>query len=269
MPFLEKFFSKRVELSDEEKEKQSFVHYEQELNDPQRGLRIFAIIVILLIMYNACVFTLPFQRTTPTFWISYVLTTVEIPPISFAMWAILREGKVSMNKFYKTPAQRALLMVLSLHILCNFLMMTVFVTLAWTTAVFVHVLILCGGALLWLVNDSNSAAIKQQDEAQEKDTATMFKLRHRASRLPQLTNDPKLKATLTQLSKEFLYSDPVGTPRTEAGESKLLQLMENLETSLNSFSANGSDAMKKAILEQCSTIFFELDQRNNWCIKSK
>ena len=273
--FLDSLFSSRIAYTEEEKEVNARKKRENELNVPKKRIRVTALTIILIGMYTAFIFLLPFHRDSISFWVRYCITMLEIPMISVSAWSLTREGRVSMSKFYKTPAQRVLIFFLPCHMFFNFLMMTLLVDLPWNYAVLLDVLILGAIGVLWLINDSNSAAIKQQDRVQKKDTAIMLKLQHLSSSLPHLTEDSDIKEALEHLENSILYSDPVGTQKTIDAEEKLLQQITNLEAALTGLktlpasNTAGIKSMKKAILEQCRTIQFILDQRNSVCIGSK
>lgn len=266
--FYDKLFSKRTVFSPEEEQEAARKKREDELSIPQRRIRIAAMTMILMLMYSTIIFALKLNKPCVSFWARYLITMVEIPLIAISIWSLTRE-RTSMNKFYKVPAQRVLIFALSLHALFNFIVIVLFLDASWNCTILFDVGILGGTALLWLLNDSNSEAIKQQEKVQKKDTASMYKLQHTASRLPHLAKDPELRKALEHLSTEFQYSDPVGTLETEQPEEHLALLMSNLEAALRSFAATPADPIKQTILDQCKNIRFELDQRNIQCIKSR
>ena len=270
LKFSDKLFSKRTVFSPEEEHEAARKRREAELSIPRKRIRIAAMTIILMFMYSTLIFALKLNKPCVAFWVRYLMTMVEIPLIAIAIWSLTRE-RTTMNKFYNVPALRVLIFALSLHVGFNFVMIVLFLDLSWNYAILFDVGILGGTALLWLLNDSNSEAIKQQEKVQKKDTASMYKLQRMASRLPYMVDqeDQKLSKALAKLSTEFQYSDPVGTLETEQPEEQLFLLMTNLETALGSYAANPTESIRQAILKQCQNIHFELDQRNSWCIKSK
>ena len=95
-----------------------------------------------------------------------------------------------------------------------------------------YVLLLGAAAVGFVAADAVREEIVRQEVKQEKQISQMRELQARASGLPGQCQDPELRRILQKLSDNLRFSDPVSSPALEEIESELSDLLEQIQTAI-------------------------------------
>lgn len=221
-------------------------------------MRITALWMLLLVVYHAIAFLIPFVHT-PMFWLSYGFTLLAIiVQLPLLHWSF-RKGTRLSSKLYGFPIARVGAIYLAVQIILGIAFMSLNTLIPLWTAALAQVLIFALAAAGLLTTETMRSEIQKMDERLHQNVSAMRALQSRVSVLrAQFPDIPPLKA----LADELNYSDPVSSEATRELETHLAQCVGEMEAALS----GGDPACTRALCEKMHVLLIE---RNRLCKLNK
>lgn len=193
-------------------------------------IRAAAVLAILLAVYHAIVFAIPFVHNG-AFWLSYAFGLIAFAVLGAAAWLGELRGEGVKSKFYGFPVLKIGAVYFALQIVLGLIVMAVGVIPLWAPLI-VYVIALAVAAIGLIAADAMREEIERQDTVQKQNTSAMLALRSRAGTLPGLTDSAGLKKALSDLAESFRFSDPVSSDALIGIEQDLMSLLDELQKAL-------------------------------------
>ena len=194
-------------------------------------VRLYAALVILLVLVSVIAFAVPMERTA-VFWLSYAFAVIAIAVQAYS-YPKAFGGDSVRSRFYGFPIARVttiyLIIQLVLSLAAMLLSGTARVAIPTWAAVIVYALLL-GLTLIGLITaEGVREEVERQEAEKPKKTETMRGLQNKAAALAASCENPELKSTLDDLAEEFRYSDPVSSEATEKLEMRMDIMLDELK----------------------------------------
>lgn len=223
-------------------------------------IRSIIIFVIVLVIYNLIIFSIPFEHNA-TFKGSYAFGLIAI----FSQIAVILFAASGANtlrkKVYSFPVARMGIIYLVVQLIVS----VVFATAAtfvegfpsWLIYV-VSAIILGVFAILVLLTDTTKDAIIKLEDEEERQTVQIKTFRINIDSIARRVNDAELLKILHKLSDTAKYSDPVSCEELYAIENEITEKIAELDTAIKT----DDISQAKIIAEQIIDLF---EDRNAQC----
>ena len=182
-----------------------------------RGMFLIAAFIILAV-YNAIVFVIPFDRGAG-FWAGYGFTMLSIILTTIvSFYALDREGLKS--KFYGVPLISVVWRYLAIQLIVGFCQM-IFQFIPYKYGIAVNVILL-GACLIGLIAvEAGKDEIVRIDAKVREKIFYIKSLQVDVEGLVNKTSDEPVKKALKELADTIRYSDPMSSPQLAAIENKI------------------------------------------------
>ena len=217
--------------------------------------------LILLAVYNAVVFVLPFTRGC-NFWVGYGFSMLAM--LLFAGVGFYVFGKPGfMSKFYRIPLLGVVKRYLVVQLILGFILMLLDINLIPFNIDFQYGLalntILLGLCLMGLITMEATKDEVERIDAKVKEKVVYIKsLQADVENLVDKVSDEKTRKALKELAETIQYSVKMSSPQLASIENKIegkvMQLVETVE---------GADSDK--IMSLCDELQQLLAERNKKC----
>lgn len=225
------------------------------------SVRSIAIIAVLLAIFCAVSFIIPFSRTS-VFWIAFGFAAFAILfQLYILKTAFGKDGSVK-SKFYGFPVARIGLYYLLAQLVISFIEMALSKVLPQWLVLAVNLLVVGAALLGCLFVETMREEISRQDEQLKQDVNRMRALQSLARTIASQCDDAGLKPVLDKLADDFRYSDPVTSEKTEAIEADMLKQLNEVQQAM-------VDMDTAAAGELCKKLRSCLAERNRVCAMSK
>lgn len=220
------------------------------------------VILVLLAVYCAAVFLIPFERDNGVFWISFVFTLLAMAAQVYVVRAAFGGEKTAKSRFYGFPIARIGFVYLLAQLCLSILFMALSeVVWLWLPAL-LYIVLAGAAAVGFIATDVTRDEIERQDAALKTNVSAMRAVQSKASSLPGLCRDPEVKKAVEKLAEALRYSDPVSSPAIAAVETDLAACVDELQKAV----VEGDKPSALALAEKAGSILIE---RNRQCKLNK
>lgn len=226
----------------------------------KNNIRALVVLVILLAVYHAAAFLIPFAKTA-VFWLSYVFTLLAFVLAAVAVWKGLLAPTGVKSKFYGFPIVRIGIVYLAVQTVLGLVLSALASWVPWWLAALVYAIGLGAAAVGLIGADAVVEEIGRQDDVLKKDVGIMRGLQSKVNALLSQCDDEAALSALRGLADELRYSDPV-TSGTEESEAELAALTDELQKAVAD--GDGENAVK--LCRRASKL---LAERNRLCKLNK
>ena len=216
------------------------------MNAKKNMMRTLAVTAIVLVLFCALAFAIPFVRG-PVFWLAFIFTIIAILAQLYIAKKAFANGEGARSKFYGFPIARVGFLYLAVQVVVGLVCMALGLVLPIWVAVILFVLILGLAAIGFITVDAIRDEVERQDEVLKKNVTNMRALQSKAAAIAAQCEDASLKGTLTALSDNFRFSDPVSSTATEEAETGLAALMEELQAAVLDSDSEAAAALAKRL----------------------
>lgn len=227
----------------------------------KNAMRGSIVLALLLAVFCVVAFAVPFARTA-AFWIAFgfgafaILFQLYIFKTSFS-----GEGDAK-SRFYGFPIARLGVYYLACQLIVSVVEMALSSVLPTWVPLIINVIL----AVLTLVGcitaETMRDEIVRQDGRLKQNVSAMRELQSMAASLAGTCGDEALKPTLTKLTEEFRFSDPVTSDKTTELESDMRAQLGDIQQALVDGDTDGAKAL-------CAKLTASLTERNRICSISK
>ncbi len=227
------------------------------------AIRWWAILIIVLIVYNVVVFAAPFSRNG-VFFLSWLFTMAAGAAQAYVIPKAFSHGEGARSRFYGFPIARTGVLYFLVQLVLGLLFMALGATVSvpfWIPLVLYVALL--GAAAVGLVA---ADAVREQVEGQEvklkKDTGYMRILQAKMASVTPLAQDKQVKEALEKFAEDLRFSDPVSSVALKDIEADLTACVNELQQAV----VDGDNASARALAQKASAVLLE---RNRMCKEQK
>lgn len=219
------------------------------------------VLAVVLIVYNALVFLIPFEKTA-VFWFSYLFTMLALAVTSLSLYIAFVRNPDARSRFYGFPVARIGVYYAEFQLIAGFVGMA----LGWLIPVWIAVLVYVvalGAAVIGLIAaDTVAEEIGAQDQKLKKDVILMRGLQSKVNQMISQCDDADALKAVRELAEDFRYSDPVSSEAMAEIEKDLSAMVEELQLAV----VEGNAAVICQICRKTSVV---LSERNRLCKLNK
>jgi len=228
----------------------------------KNAVRVLLFAVIALICFNVIAFVIPVPKNG-TFWVSYLFGMLAIA-LQLVVMRVAFKGKESVrSRFYGFPVARIGIVYGICQILLSVTAMALSKYVPFWIPLCVFILMLSAGVAGLIAADAVRDTIEEQDIKTEKEVSMMRNLQSKMNLLLSQTEcRGELKASLSALTEEIRFSDPVSSKATETIEQELYFHIEELQKAV-------VDEDEASALTICKKAKGILAERNRVCKLTK
>ncbi len=216
------------------------------MNAKKNMMRTLTVAAIVLVLFCVLAFAIPFARGT-VFWLAFVFTVVAILAQLYIAKKAFANGDGAKSKFYGFPIARVGFLYLVVQVVVGLVCMALGLVLPVWAALVLFVLILAAAVVGFIAADAIRDEAERQDTALKTNVTPMRTLQSKAAAIAAQCEDASLKGTLTALSDNFRFSDPVSSTATEEAETGLAALMEELQAAVLDSDSEAAAALAKRL----------------------
>lgn len=221
------------------------------------GKKGCVVAAIILVVFSVIAFAAPFAMTG-TFWVGYCFGVIAIAAQLYFFTISFSKGEDAKSRFYGFPIVKIGVIYLVVQLILSIIQLIAAAVLPIWVALILNILVLAIAAIGSIAADIMREEIVRQDTVLKEDVNNMRGLQSLAASLPGLSQDEEIKKLLQELSDEFRYSDPVSSEDTQALESELKFMLEELQQTLISDNSEGAKGI-------CLKTKVKLAERNRVC----
>ncbi len=217
-------------------------------------------LVILLAVFSAIAFVIPFEKTT-VFWIAYFCGVLAILFQVYIFYSSFGKEN-ARSRFYGFPIARLGIyyLVIQLAVSIAEIALAKFIP-AWVVII-INLIILAFALIGLITTETMRDEIVKQDNKLKKSVSNMRELQSISATLVDQTCDAKLKGLLKKVAEEFRYSDPISSEKTSELETDMKKQLDNLQQAVT----EGDTANAR---ELCEKLLGRLRERNRICSVNK
>ncbi len=231
------------------------------MNGKKNLVRSYVILAIVLVLYCALVFVIPFRRGG-IFWLSFVFTLVAIAAQFYVVKTSFDRGGSARSKFYGFPIARIGLIYLVIQLVVGFICMGLGRSLPPWAAAVLFIVILGAAAVGIIAAEGIREEVERQDEVLKKNVSNMRALQSKAAAIAAQCEDADARKVLSALADKFRYSDPVSSAATSEAEAGLAALTDELQAAV-------LDRDAEAAVSLAGKLEAALAERNRLCKLNK
>ena len=195
-------------------------------------------LVILLAVFSAIAFVIPFEKTT-VFWIAYLCGVFAILFQVYIFYSSLGKEN-ARSRFYGFPIARLGIyyLVIQLAVSIAEIALAKFIP-AWVVII-INVIILAFALIGLITTETMRDEIVKQDNKLKKSVSNMRELQSISATLVDQCSDDELKASLKKLAEDFRFSDPLSSDKTSALEAELQTGLGDLQQAITDGDISGA-----------------------------
>ena len=216
---------------------------------------------ILLILYMALMFLVPFEKGT-NFVIVVVFTVLAFCVAGWSIYTAFIRKPDAKSRFYGFSIAKLGVIYCVIQIIASIVLAVIGQKLLWWFD-FLVCLFLLGITLIGLISvEAVVEEIQIQEVKIKKDTSVMRELQSAMRLLAAQSDELQVNSELKKLAEEFKYSDPVSSEETKEFEE---QLKENVDEMKKALQVSNETVVK----ELCKKTLILLQERNQICKMNK
>ena len=217
-------------------------------------------LVILLAVFSAIAFVIPFEKTT-VFWIAYLCGVFAILFQVYIFYSSFGKEN-ARSRFYGFPIARLGIyyLVIQLAVSIAEIALAKFIP-AWVVII-INVIILAFALIGLITTETMRDEIVKQDNKLKKSVSNMRELQSISATLVDQCSDDELKASLKKLAEDFRFSDPLSSDKTSALEAELQTGLGDLQQAITDGDISGAKDL-------CTKLSGCLRERNRVCSVNK
>ena len=230
------------------------------MKNVQKGKVRFLIAAgIVLVVYNAAAFAVPFSRRG-SYWIGYGFTMLAIL-LSFAGACYAFREESPQSRFYSLPIPVLLWAYLLIQTAFGLAFMAFPSIPLWISAI-LSVLLLAVILIGLLALDAGKESVEKSDRNEKAKTFYIRSLQGDVETLQSSVKDPALSHSLKEVADAIRYSDPMSS-------DQLILLENRIQTEVQKLQEAVSDGDSEAAKAQCALLCRLLAERGSKCMHIK